>query len=298
MYRTHLRTMGDLGQINFMDFDVRTQSDLQKAVKGSNVVVNLIGREMETKNFTFEDVHVDAAKRIAEACAEAGVSKFVHVSALGAHEDAPSKYFRTKAAGEKAIKEIFPDVTIVRPAVIYGWEDRFFNRMAQASKGLPFLPIVDGGETKYQPVHVCDVSSAIMAIVKSNTKGQVYELAGPDVFTLKELYELMFETIRDYPNTLMVPSSIANMVVSQYEWIANKLPFPTPFPIAHGSFTSDAVKSLQADYVAEGNFPGFEELGIEPRKVDGLNIDYLRAYRAGGYDFGNVAPKTAASTQL
>ena len=111
------------------------------------------GREMESSNFPFPLVHVDIAKAIAEACAAEGVQKLIHVSALGASASSKSRYYQTKAAGEEAVKAAFPTASIVRPAVMYGWEDRLFNRMAQASSAFPFLPLVDGGETKYQPVH-------------------------------------------------------------------------------------------------------------------------------------------------
>jgi len=284
--RTHLKVMGDLGQMNFIDFDARSPEDIAKAIKGSNVVINMIGREMESSNFPFPLVHVDIAKAIAEACAAEGVQKLIHVSALGASASSKSRYYQTKAAGEDAVKVAFPTASIVRPAVMYGWEDRLFNRMAQASSAFPFLPLVDGGETKYQPVHVHDVGIAIAAIVTSDKVGLTYELAGPESFSMKELTDLCFSVIREKPNTLNVPSQLAKMAAAPLDMVMRTLPVPVSLPIAHGSFTVDAVNALEDDYLASGKLPGFRELELEPRKLEGLNVDYLRSYRAGGYDFG------------
>lgn len=293
--RTHLRVMGDLGQINFMDFDARDKEDLKKAVRGSNVVVNMIGRELETSNFSFEKVNVEIAQLIAEACAEEGVQKLVHVSALGASADSSCKYYRTKAAGEAAVKEAFPTASIVRPAVMYGWEDRFFNRIAMVTQMFPFLPLVGGGETKFQPVHVHDVAIAIGRIVTQKETGATYELAGPSVHSLQELVKLTCETIREKPNTVVVPALLAKMATMPFDMVSKMVPFPFSMPVAHGSFATDAVEMLENDYILTGTQPGFEELGVVPRKLEGLNLDYLRSYRSGGYDFGAEADKPSGS---
>jgi len=284
--RTHLRVMGDLGQINFMDFDAREKEDITKAVAGSNVVINMIGRELETGNFNFETVNIDIAKTIAEACAEQKVAKLVHVSALGADAASPSRYYQTKAAGEEAVKAAFPSASIVRPAVMYGWEDRFFNRMAMVTQMFPFLPLVDGGETKFQPVHVHDVALAVRAIVMADKTGETYELAGPSVHTMQDLVGIVCDTIREKSNAVVVPSAVAKLSTMPFDMIVKAMPFPVSLPCAHGAFSTDAIRSLESDYVASGKLPGFTELGLEPRKLEGLNLDYLRSYRSGGYDFG------------
>uniref|UniRef100_A0A7S0MX97 NAD(P)-binding domain-containing protein n=1 Tax=Pyramimonas obovata TaxID=1411642 RepID=A0A7S0MX97_9CHLO len=287
--RQHLKPMGDVGQIYFMDYDCMDKEDLAKAVAGSNIVINLIGKELPTGNFSFKDVHETVPALIAQACAEEGVSKFIHVSALGACESSPSEFYRSKAAGEAAVKAAFPSASIVRPALLVGWEDSFFNRIAQGSKYLPFFPLVDGGQTKYQPVYCPDVALAIKTIALSEESGLTYELAGPKVYTFKECVDLVFEVIRERKPSLMVPSFLAKLAVSPMDYMQSKLPFPWSMPVAGGSWTVDAVESMASDYVASGNYPGFDHLGITPSKLEGLNIDYLRAYRAGGYDFGKEA---------
>lgn len=289
-HRQHLKPMGDVGQIYFMDFDCMDKEDVKKAIAGSDVVINLIGREIPTPNYSFKDVHETVPKLIAEACAEdGGVSKFIHVSALGACENSPSEYYRSKAAGEAAVKAAYPSASIVRPALLVGWEDRFFNRIAQVSKLAPFIPLVDGGETKYQPVFCPDVATAIKTIACSEEEGLTYELAGSKVFSLQECVALVFDTIRESKPTLMVPSFLAKLAVLPSDFIQSKLPFHLPPPIAGGSMTVDAIDSMQNDYVASGKLPGFDHLGITPSRLEGLNIDYLRSYRSGGYDFGKDA---------
>lgn len=288
-HRQHLRPMGDIGQIYFMDFDCMDKDDLKKAVAGSNVVINLLGRELPTGNYSFKDIHETVPSLIAQACAEEGVSKFIHVSALGACSDSPSEFYRSKAAGEVAVKAAFPSASIVRPALLVGWEDRFLNRIAQCSKFLPFFPLVDGGQTKYQPVYCPDVALAIKTIAMSEESGMTYELAGPKVYTFQDMVALVLDTIRERKPTVPVPSALAKLAVFPMDFMQSKVPFPWAMPVAGGSFTADAVDSMASDYVASGNLPGFEHLGITPSKLEGLTIDYLRAYRAGGYDFGKEA---------
>lgn len=156
-----------------------------KAVARSNIVINLVGAQKETWNFTFRDVHVEIAKRIAEATNKAPhLERFIHVSAMGAHSSAPSQRLRSKAEGEEVVKQIAPHVTIMKPAYMIGIEDRFYNSIASIGKSLPFIPLIDGGHTKIQPVYVRDVADAIMQVLKDKgTSGKTYTLAGPEVLT-------------------------------------------------------------------------------------------------------------------
>ena len=171
--RQHLKVMGDLGQIVQLDYSIRDEEAIRFAVERSNVGINLVGREWETRNFSFDDVNVNFAKKVAEISAEVGVRRLIHVSALGASVDHPSAYFRTKALGEEAVKEAFPSATIVRPAKMIGVEDRFLNVFAEHSRKYPAIPIIDGGDTLHQPVFVDDVAVAIRRIVHDElTSGQ------------------------------------------------------------------------------------------------------------------------------
>ena len=262
----------------------------RKAIGDSNVVINLLGREVETGHYSFADVNVDAARRIAEASAAAGVTRLVHFSAMGASADAPSAHLRTKAAGEAAVKAAFPNATIMRPAPIFGTEDRLLRSWAACSKLLPAVPLIDGGATRMAPVEVRDVAAAVTAVVENDElAGRTYTLAGPKEYTVKELVEMVFKTIREPVRTLPVPMSIALLAAKPRDVLQSMVPFPVPV-LPAAMYTSDAIKSFGVDYVMPPGEPGFAELGIAaPRKAEGINIDYLRAFRAGGYAYGETA---------
>jgi NADH dehydrogenase (ubiquinone) 1 alpha subcomplex subunit 9 len=253
------------------------------------VVINLIGRDYETGHYSFADVNVDAARRIAAISADAGVTRFIHFSALGASPDAPSAQLRTKAAGEAAVAAAFPGATVFRPAPLFGTEDRLLRTWAGLSKLMPFVPLIDGGHTRMAPVDVRDVAAAVKAVVVDDAAaGRTYTLAGPQVFTVRELVELVYATIREPARTLHVPSQVAQLAAKPRELLQSFVPFPVPV-LPAAMYTSDNVAAMAVDYVAPEGAPGFEELGIAPRKLEGINMDYLRAFRAGGYDFGNLA---------
>ena len=252
------------------------------------MVINLIGRDFETGHYRFADVNVDAARRIAAASADAGVTRLIHFSALGAAPDAPSAQLRTKAAGEAAVAAAFPGATIMRPAPMFGTEDRLLRTWAAMSKVLPAVPLIDGGKTRMAPVDVRDVAAAVKAAVLDEASaGRTYTLAGPQVFTVRELVDLVFHTIREPPRTLPVPAALAALAAKPREALQAVVPFPVPV-LPAAMYTSDNVAAMAIDYVAPPGAPGFEELGITPRKAEGLNIDYLRAFRAGGYQHGEL----------
>jgi NADH dehydrogenase (ubiquinone) 1 alpha subcomplex subunit 9 len=262
----------------------------RKAIGNSNVVINLLGREVETGHYSFNDVNVDAARRIAEASAAAGVARLVHFSALGASPDAPSANLRTKAAGEAAVKAAFPGATIMRPAPIFGTEDRLLRSWAACSKLLPAVPLIDGGNTRMAPVEVRDVAAAVTAVVENDElAGRTYTLAGPKEYTVKELVEMVFKTIREPTRTLPVPMALALLAAKPRDLLQSMVPFPVPV-LPAAMYTSDAIKGFGVDYVMPPGEPGLAELGIAaPRKAEGINIDYLRAFRAGGYAYGELA---------
>lgn len=158
---------------------------LLKAVSRSNIVINMIGAQKETWNFSFRDVHVEIAKRIADATTKAPeLERFIHVSAMGANSAAPSQRLRSKAEGDAVVKQICPSVTIIKPGYMIGIEDRFYNYVASLGKSLPFVPLIDGGSTRVQPVYVRDVADAMMQALKDKgTSGKTYTLAGPEIMT-------------------------------------------------------------------------------------------------------------------
>ncbi|KAL9248693.1 NADH dehydrogenase [ubiquinone] 1 alpha subcomplex subunit 9, mitochondrial-like protein [Drosera capensis] len=216
----HLKLMGDLGQIVPMKYNPRDESSIKAAMAKANVVINLIGREYETRNYSFEEVNHHMAEQLALASIilpliiakeHGGIMRFVQVSCLGASSTSPSRLLRAKAAAEEAILRELPVATIMRPSTMIGTEDRILNRWAHFARNYSFLPLIGDGSTRIQPVYVVDVAATIVAALKDDgsSMGKIYELGGPEVFTIRELAELMYDTIREYPHYVKVPFPIA-----------------------------------------------------------------------------------------
>lgn len=294
----HLRVMGDLGMIvPLRDFNVRNDDAIKRAIEGSDVVINLIGADVETWNYTFEDVHVKTAQKIAQFSKEMGVQRFVHFSALGASPDAPSKRLRTKALGEDAVKAELPDVaTIFKPAPISGHEDRLFRKYADQIKKLPFVPLLDGGKRRMQPIWIRDVVQAVTNSLQSfDSMGKTYYLAGPKVFTLRELVEFTFDTVREKRNMVPLPARVAKIFAGPSDWLASK----SPLRVHYAGLTGDLIDEHAQDLVLEKGLKVLtaEDLDVIPHSItEGLPIEYLRHFRAGGYDFGSTEAEASLMT--
>ena len=249
-----MRMLGDVGQIEVVQANVRNPASVARALDGAEACVNLVGVLWESGRQKFQSVHVMAARHVAEAAKKAGVKHLVHMSAVGANADSTSKYFRTKAEGEAAVRAAFPDATIVRPSLVFGHEDKFFNRFAQIAALAPVMPLV-GGDTRIQPVFVGDVAAVIArAAASPAAAGVTYELGGPAVFTMREILRLVLtETGRARP----------------------LLPLAPPL-------TTDQVEMLKTDNVAEGGLPGLAEAGVAATAVEAVVPTYLYRYRKGG----------------
>ena len=305
----HLRPMGDLGQVVMLpDFDPRDQAAYDRAVSRSNVVINLIGGEQETWNYGFQEVHVDVPRRIAEAVLKRGpgaVEHFYQFSSVAASADAPSRRLRTKAEGDAAVAEALGDLaTFWKLAPVTGTEDRVFNQLAGLIKTMPAMPLVDGGSLRLQPVLVRDAAQAVFnGLQREDLGGRTVALAGPRVFTLRELADVAYNVIREEPNVLPVPEKIAALAAKPVDWLSTKTPFrPDAFfsadsvaELARGDFTLDAAAP-----VAGGELLTAQDLNVEPRSViDGHPIEFLRYYRTGGYMMGSaMVPEGAESTRM
>ncbi|KAH7517453.1 hypothetical protein FEM48_Zijuj09G0066500 [Ziziphus jujuba var. spinosa] len=307
----HLKLMGDLGQIVPMKYNPRDEASIKAVMARANVVINLIGREYETRNYSFEEVNHSMAEQLATVAAQlfnivqiakehGGIVRFIQVSCLGASASSPSRLLRAKAAAEKSVMEEIPEyacglvrlldakmATILRPAVMIGTEDRILNRWAQFAKKYSFMPLVGDGSTKIQPVYVVDVAAAIMAALKDDgtSMGKVYELGGPEIFTVHELAEIMYDVIREWPRYVKVPFPIAKAIALPREILLNKVPFPLPNP---DIFNLDQILALSNDIVVSENALTFNDLGIVPRKLKGYPIEFLICYRKGGPQFGST----------
>ncbi|XP_010540921.1 PREDICTED: NADH dehydrogenase [ubiquinone] 1 alpha subcomplex subunit 9, mitochondrial [Tarenaya hassleriana] len=284
----HLKLMGDLGQIVPMKFNPRDEDSIKAVMAKANVVINLIGRDYETRNFSFEEVNHHMSEKLAMLAKEhGGIMRFIQVSCLGAAATSPSRMRRTKAAAEEAILKVLPEATIMRPATMIGTEDKILNPWAQFVKKYSFLPLIGDGTTKIQPVYVVDVAGAVVQALKDDgsSMGKTYELGGPEVFTIHELAELMFDMIREWPRYVKVPFPIAKVMASPREVLLNKLPFPLPTPQI---FNLDQINALTTDTLVSGNALTFQDLGIAPHKLKGYPVEYLIQYRKGGPQFGST----------
>lgn len=284
----HLKLMGDLGQVVPQRFNIRDDDSIAAVMAKSNVIINLLGRDFETRNFSFEDINVTAAEKIARMASEhSGVARYVQMSCLGASPYAPSKQHRTKATGEAAAFKAFPQATIMRAGPLVGTEDRLLNYWAIKAKTRPAVPVIGGGTTLLQPVHVLDVASAITAAVQDDGRsaGNTYELGGPEVLSVLDMVNLMFETIRETPRIVDIPFPVAKMMATPRELLLRRLPFPIPAP---AMATLDYINSLTMDQVVDPMALTFADLGIVPVPLRGVAIEYLFSYRAGGPQYGET----------
>jgi uncharacterized protein YbjT (DUF2867 family) len=269
-----MRLHGDVGQIDIVQANVRNEPSLRRALSGATAAVNLVAVMRESGRQGFQALHVMGARNVAVAAKAEGVARMVQMSALGADPASESKYARTKAEGEAAVREVYPDAVVVRPSIVFGPEDSFFNRFAAMAQVSPMLPLLGGGHTRFQPVFVGDVGKALArAVASSDTAGQTYELGGPAVLSFRQLMELMLAEIGKRRILLPLPWPVAGLIGAGGD-LAGMLVNP---PI-----TSDQVKLLKADNVVSGAHPGLAELGIPATTLETVLPSYLYRYRKGG----------------
>ncbi|KAL0654824.1 hypothetical protein Bca4012_075408 [Brassica carinata] len=284
----HLKLMGDLGQVVPMKFDPRDEDSIKAVMAKANVVINLIGREYETRNFSFQEVNHHMAEKLALVAKEhGGIMRFIQVSCLGASVSSPSRMQRAKAAAEEAVLSALPEATVMRPATMIGTEDRILNPWAMFVKKYGFLPLIGGGTNKFQPVYVVDVAAAIVAALKDDgsSMGKTYELGGPDVFTPHDLAEIMFDMIREWPRYVKLPFPIAKAMAGPRDFMVNKVSFPLPSPQI---FNLDQINTLTTDTLVSDKALTFQDLDLVPHKLKGYPVEFLIQYRKGGPNFGST----------
>jgi uncharacterized protein YbjT (DUF2867 family) len=277
----HLQPLGRVGQIHAVQANLRYPDSVEAAVRGAHVVINLVGILFERGRQRFETVQAYGAEVVALAAAAYG-ARLVHVSAIGADESAPSLYARSKATGEKLVLAAMPTATILRPSVVFGPEDDFFNKFAAIARLAPALPLVGGGETRFQPVFVGDVAAAVLAAVEGRaTGGQVYELGGPDVKSFKELMQFVLATVERRRPLVPIPFALASFQALFLQVM--------PKPL----LTPDQVELLKRDNVvseaAMRDARTLEGLGIDPVAMAAVVPSYLWRFRKTGEFKGRVA---------
>ncbi|HEU4548942.1 MAG TPA: complex I NDUFA9 subunit family protein [Rhizomicrobium sp.] len=265
-----LRPLGSVGQIELVKCDVTDADSIGAAIRGSDAAVNLTGILFE-KGQSFEDVQAAGAANVAEAAAAAGLSALVHVSAIGADPHSDSAYARTKAEGEEAVRRNFPNAVILRPSIVFGPEDSFFNKFAGMARYFPALPLIGGGKTRFQPVFVGNVAAAIAAgLDNPAARGRTFELGGPGVYSFKELMEIILRQTGRERALIPLPFRLASIMAAFLQLL--------PGPV----LTMDQVRLLKKDNVAGAGVPGLADLGITPTSVEAVLPSYLWRYRAKG----------------
>ena len=270
----HLQPLGVVGQIHAVQADILVRWSVDRAVAGADHVVNLTGILSESGKQRFRAIHVDGARAVAEA-ARAADATLIHVSALTADATSPSLYNATKAEGEAAVSEIAQDAAILRPSIIFGPEDRFFNRFAGMARFMPVLPLIGGGYTRFQPVYVGDVAEAIARLVDgSATMGQTYEIGGPEVLTFRQCMDAVLKATGRHRRLVTIPWGLARLQAA----ILGRLPKPL--------LTTDQVLQLQSDAIvspqAQAEGRTLDGMGIRPQGIDALLATYLWRYRPAG----------------
>ena len=277
----HLQPLGRVGQIHAVQANLRYPASVEAAVRGADVVINLVGILFERGKQGFEAVQAEGAQTVAQAAAAVG-ARLIHVSALGADPDSPALYGRSKAQGEAAVLAAVPDATIFRPSILFGPEDDFFNRFAGLARISPALPLIGGGETKFQPVFVGDVAQAIARAAGGQARGgTIYELGGPEVKSFRELMEYVLMVTERRRLLVPLPFGLAKLKA----YFLQLLPKPL--------LTPDQVELLRVDNVvspaalAEGRT--LEALGITPSALEAIVPSYLWRFRKAGQFRGRVA---------
>ena len=267
-----LKPMGDVGQIATLNLDIGREELLRAFLAGNEGLVNCVGILSERGAQRFDRIHHEGPARLARLAREAGVERFVHLSAIGADPRSASRYEKSKGEGEQAVRDAFPTATILRPSVVFGPEDQFFNRLAQMAMLSPLVPLIGGGATEFQPVYVGDVADAVVrALADPAAAGRTYELGGPKTYSLRELTELVLEQTRRKRLLIDLPFGLAAVQAR----LMSILPSPP--------LTPDQVEMLKHDNVVAPGALGLAALGIAPTAVEAILPTYLDRFRRGGW---------------
>ncbi|TRM63959.1 hypothetical protein BD626DRAFT_547726 [Schizophyllum amplum] len=262
--KRHLKLMGDLGQIVPLEWDIRSEQQIAECLRHSDIVYNLVGRDYETKNFSYSAVHADGAARIARIAKECGVERLVHVSHLNASPDSTSAFYRAKFEGEERVKEIFPEATIIRPSIMYGYEDKLLNNMAI----WPIYWRLNQSQTQCRPVHVFDVAQALANLMEMSRIERTLNLPGPSTLSYEFLLDLVASvSLRPVSSAPVLPKGLA-------KWAANLVGKSVWWP----TLSPDEVERR---FIDDAKTPGdWDVVGVTPSEIENHAITYLRRYRS------------------
>jgi len=279
-----VRLAGAPGWVDLVQANIRDRASIERALEGADAVVNLVGVLIEKGKQTFEATQAEGAALVAEVAAEKGITRFVHVSAIGADPESASVYAKTKGEGEAAVRAAIPDAILLRPSIVFGPEDGFFNKFAQMTRFAPLMPAIGGGKTKMQPVYAGDVAEAIaVAVDTPETAGKTYELGGPRVYTMNELYDHIFRTIDRPRFKISLPFFLAKpigyLIGAVWRFIP---PFCWGF-LGEPPVTGDQVELLKTDNVVADGALTIRDLGVTSlESVEAITPTYLWRFRPYG----------------
>lgn len=272
-----VQPLGNVGQIALIKADIRNEADLARAIDGAAVVINIVGILKPSGGRTFDAIHSEGAAAVARLAAKAGVDRLIHVSAIGANPKAKSSYASSKGEGEAAVRRAFPRATILRPSVMFGHGDGFFNLFAALMRMSRIaFPLFGGGQTKFQPVFVGDVADVVAnALADARTQGRTYELGGPAVYTLKEILELVAKTIERKRMWVPIPFFLLDLGAALTGWLP------------YAPITLDQARLLRKDNVVKSGTDAasvgtLKDLGVQPTAVEAVLETYLYPYRPTG----------------
>ena len=267
----YLKPLGNPGQIELFKTNIFNPEDIKQVLKNCDLAINLVGILYETRKQKFNQVHAKFPYLLSNLCNEIGVKNLVHISALGVREGHISKYMQSKLEGEKNIQKVFKPSVILRPSLVFGPEDKFFNVFASIAQFSPALPLIGGGKTKFSPIYVGDVAKAIVKTLKlENSKPKIYELGGPKNYSFKELMEILLEEIKKKRFLIPIPFSVAKLQSYFLQMMPNPL------------LTSDQVDMLKYNNIVSGEYPTLEDLGIRGKTIQSILPKYIYRFRTGG----------------
>ena len=267
----YLKPLGNPGQIELFKINIFNPNDVKQILKNSDIAINLVGILYETRKQKFNQIHSQFPYLLSNLCNELGIKNLVHVSALGVKERHTSQYIQTKLQGEKNIQETFKPSVILRPSLVFGPEDKFFNTFASIAQFSPALPLIGGGRTKFAPIYVGDVAKAIVkALELNNSISKIYELGGPENYSFKELMEILLTEIKKKRFLMPIPFSAAKFQSYFLQMMPNPL------------LTPDQVEMLKYNNIVYGNYPTLKDLGITGTAIQSILPKYIYRFRTGG----------------
>jgi len=259
-----MRSMGSIGQLDITYGDITKKETIEKFFKNSEIIINLVGVLAENSKNKYQNAHVHGPSNIGELSKKYNIKRLIHISSIGANVKSEIKYQKTKGVGEAAILESFGTSTIIRPSIVFGPDDGFFNVQAKLLKVSPIIPLFGGGKNKFQPIYVNDLVDGIIKIINnSETKSKIYEFGGPDIISMKEVYQYISQELKLKRLLIVTPILVARVMAMFMQMLPNPI------------ITPDLVKALEVDNIVSGNFHGIESLGINPKSIYSVVPTYL-----------------------